>query len=85
LPGHDIELAQEAADDLVGISLGAQAIELRHDADKRLLDVTDRTFRVVLALLLEAALALDEFFPVEIGKRMKNGLALGARVGQEAR
>ena len=50
----------------VGICLGAQAIELGHDLHERLLHVSNRVLRVELALLVETALALDEFFAVEI-------------------
>ena len=64
-PGHDVELLEKAADDLVGVGLGAEAIDLRHDAGERPLDVADGAFRVVLALLIETALTLDEFFAIE--------------------
>ena len=76
-PGDDVELSEEPADDLVGVSLGAQPIELGHDLDERLLDVADRVLRVVLALLFETALALEEFFAVEICDRMEDRLAGG--------
>ena len=66
------------------VSLGAQAIEFGHHARQRLLGVADGGFRVVLTLLFEAALALDEFFAVKIGKGMKDGLAPRTGVGQEA-
>lgn len=62
----DVELSQEPTDDFVGICLGAQAIELRHDLHEGLLHISDRMLRVVLTLLIETALALDEFFAVEI-------------------
>ena len=83
--GDDVELAKEAADDLVGIALGAEAIELRHHLRQRFLDVRHGAGGVVLALLLEAPFTFDEFFAVEIGNRMENRIALRARIGQEAR
>ena len=76
-PGDDVELSQEPADDLVGISLGAQPIELGHDLHEGLLHVSNRVLRVVLTLLVETALALDEFFAVEIG----DGIERPARAG----
>jgi len=65
-PGHEVELSKKLADDLVGITLGAQPIELGHDLQERLLDVADGALRVVLTLLVETALALDELFAIEI-------------------
>lgn len=62
----DVELSQKPTDDFVGICLGAQAIELRHDLHEGLLHISDGVFRVVLTLLIETALALDEFFAIEI-------------------
>ena len=83
-PGHDIELTEEAADDLIGVGGRTQLIELRHHRRERLFDVADRPLRVVLALLFETALALDELFAVEIRDGLKGGIR-GPRVGQEAR
>jgi hypothetical protein len=40
-PGYDVELAEEAAHDLVGIPLRTQPIDLGHHAGECLLDVTD--------------------------------------------
>ncbi len=62
----DVELSQEPTDDFVGICFGAQAIELRHDLHEGLLHIADRVLRVVLTLLVETALALDEFFAIKI-------------------
>jgi len=83
-PGYHVELAEETADDFVRISLGTQPIELRHDLDKCLLDVADRALRIELALLLEALLALQEFFAVKAREGMKYRFARRARIGQEA-
>jgi hypothetical protein len=83
-PGYDVELAEEAADNLVGIGLGAQSIQFAHHLHERLLDIVNGILRIVLALLFEAALALDEFLAVEIGKGMENLIVLRPRVGQEA-
>ena len=82
-PGDHIELSEKAADDLVRISLGAEPIELAHHLHQRLLDVGNRAFGVELALLLEALLALQEFFAIEIGDRVEHRFAGRARIGQE--
>lgn len=65
-PRNDVELSEEAADDFVGVSLGTQAIELRHDFEESLLHISNRVLRVVLTLLVQTALTLDEFFAIEI-------------------
>jgi hypothetical protein len=59
-------LSEKAADDLVGVSFRAKAIELRHHLGERTLDIADSALRVELTLLLETAFALDEFFSVEV-------------------
>ena len=63
---NDVELSQEPTDDFIGICLGAQAIELRHDLHEGLLHISNGVLRIVLTLLVETALALDELFAVEI-------------------
>jgi len=62
----DVKLSKEPADDFVGISLGAQAIQLGHHLEKRLFDVANRVLGIVLTLLVETALALHEFLAIEI-------------------
>ena len=69
---HDVELAKETADDPVGVCGGTEVIELRHHAGQRPVDIANGTFGVVLALLFEAALALDEFFAIEARTRMSS-------------
>ena len=83
-PGDDVELAEKATDDLVGVSGGHEPIELGHHFHECALGVGNRPFRVVLTLLFEAALALDEFLAVEIRNGMENRIALRTRIGQEA-
>jgi len=82
--GDDVELSEEAADNLVGVSGGAEAIELRHHLGERFLDVGDGAFRVELTLLIEAAFALRKFFAIEIGDGMESRIAPRASIGQEA-
>lgn len=84
-PRHEIDLAKDVADNLVCFVLFTQRVQLRHDLRERSFDVADGALGIVFALRVETTLATNEFFPVEIGKGMKNGLALGARVSQEAR
>jgi hypothetical protein len=51
---------------LIGVSLGAESIQLRHHLRQGALDVGDGTLGKELTLLFEAALAPDELFSVEI-------------------
>jgi len=67
-PRHEVELAQKLGDHLVSIRLGRQAIHLRNDPHESGLDALNRLRRVVLALRLEAAMVLDEFFAVELSE-----------------
>ena len=64
--GDLIELAQEAAHDVIAIAVIAELIEPRHGLADGLLHFRDRPRRVVLALRVEALLVLDELFPVEV-------------------
>jgi hypothetical protein len=50
--GHDIELFEERADDLISVGATAKVIELAHDASEGSLDVGDGVFRVVRSVLL---------------------------------
>ena len=74
-PGHEIELPENVADDLIGFVLFAQLIELRHDLRERPLDVADGALRVILALCVETALATYEFLSVETGKGVNDPIA----------
>ena len=83
--GDDVELSEETADDLVGVTRHTQSIELRHYLGERTLDVLDRVLGIVLALLIEAALTAHTFLTVEIGKGVNNGIPKRTRICQEAR
>ena len=63
--GDLIELAQQAAHDVVAVAVIAKLIEPRHRLTDGLLDLRDGARRVVLTLRLEALLMLDELFPIE--------------------
>jgi len=58
---------QKLADNLIGVLLHAESIELFEDSSKRRLDVTDDALGVVLTLQLQAALMFEELFAVELG------------------
>jgi hypothetical protein len=51
---------------LIGVSLGAESIELRHHLRQRAFDVGNRILGVELTLLFEAAPAFGKLFSVEI-------------------
>lgn len=80
---HDVELPEEATDDLIHLGGRAELVELGHHANQRLLNVLNRTRRIELALLIETALAAHEFFAVEVRQAMKNGISGGMRIGEE--
>src|SRR5687767_10649977 len=83
--GQGIESLEESADDLVGVFLGAQAIELRQHLRERFLDLADGALRIVLTMRIEAPLALHELFAVEVGQGLKKDrLCLWTRVGEKA-
>ena len=80
----EVELAKEAADDLIGILCGAEVVELLQDLSEGPLDVVHGGLGKMLALLVKTLLTLDEFLPVE--RAPERGLRLpdGKRVGEEA-
>ena len=55
-PGDAVELLEERADQLFGVCLGGELIELTDDLGKGCFDVRDRAFRIVGPLALQAAL-----------------------------
>ena len=64
--GDLIELAQEAAHDVIAVAVTAELIEPRHRLANRLLHFGHGSRGVVLPLRVEALLVLDELFPVEV-------------------
>ena len=80
--GEQIELAQQAANDLLGVSLAAELIELVHDARQRSLHVENRALGVVLALILKALSMFEEFFAIEIGQGGLNACTVRRRTTQ---
>jgi hypothetical protein len=65
-PGHEIELLQNVAHNLVRLILFTQLIELGHHLCKGTFDVADSSFRVELALRVETTLTTYELFSVKI-------------------
>ena len=74
--GSSVELLEKPADYLVRVVVGAQSIELRQHPRERLLHLADRVLGKGLTLLIETTLALEEFFPVETGRRVACWIAL---------
>jgi len=81
--GDGVELLEKAAHDFIAIGRRAQPIELRQHFRERPLDLADGTVRIVLTLRIEAPLALDELFSIEVWQRVEDGICVGARIGQE--
>ena len=81
---YEIELAKEAADDLIGVLCGAEVVELFQDFSERPLDVMHGRLGEMLALLVKALLALDEFLPVERAPGRGLRLPDRKRVSEEA-
>ena len=74
-PGHEIELLQKVADNLIGLVLFTQLVQLGHDLCEGAFDVADSSLRVVLTLRVETTLTADEFFSVEVGEGMQDPIA----------
>ena len=81
---HEIELAKEAADDLIRVLRGAQMVELLQDFSEGPLDVMNSGLGKMLALLVKTLLTLDELLPVERAPERRLRLPEWKRVGEEA-
>ncbi len=66
MPGHEIDLLQNVAHNLIGLVLLTQLVQLGHDLCESTFDVTDGSLRVVLTLRVETTLATYELFSVKI-------------------
>ena len=82
--GYEIELAKEAADDLIGVLCGAEVVELFEDFSECPLDVMYGRLGKMLALLVKTLLAFDEFLPVEGAPERRLRLPDRKRVSEEA-
>jgi hypothetical protein len=65
-PGHEIDLLQNVAHNLIRLVLFTQLVQLRHDLCERALDIADSSLRVELSLRVETTLATYELFSVKI-------------------
>ena len=65
-PGHEIELLEQMAYDLIGLVLFTQLVELRHHLRERLLDIADGALGIVLTLRVKTTLTTYELFSVKI-------------------
>ena len=66
MPGHEIDLLQNVAHNLIGLVLFTQLVQLGHDLCEGAFDVADGSLRVVLTLRVKTALTTDELFSVKI-------------------
>ena len=66
MPGHEIDLLQNVAHNLIGLVLFTQLVQLGHDLCESTFDVTDGSLRVVLTLRVETTLTTYELFSVKI-------------------
>jgi hypothetical protein len=82
--GGDIELSKQAANHLIRICAGAEAIELRHHAGQRPFHVVDGIRRISFPLLFETPLAAQKFFTIEVRKGIEDRLSLELRINEEA-
>jgi hypothetical protein len=74
-PGHEIDLLQNVAHNLVRFVLFTQLVQLRHDLCERAFDIADSSLRVELSLRVETTLTAYELFSVKIGKGMQDPIA----------
>lgn len=66
MPGHEIDLLQNVAHNLIGLVLFTQLVQLGHDLCEGTFDVTDGSLRVVLTLRVKTTLTTYELFSVKI-------------------
>jgi hypothetical protein len=65
--GDEIELAEEAADDIIAIAAITDVIELRQRLGQGRFRLGECMFRVVFTLGLKASFVLQELLPIEVG------------------
>lgn len=70
--GHEIELAQQAADDMIAIATLADMIEFREGLGEGGFDFGDGVLGKALALLLKLAFVLQELLAIEVGTGDRN-------------
>ena len=66
MPGHEIDLLQNVAHNLIGLVLFTQLVQLGHDLREGAFDIADGSLRVVLTLRVKTTLTTYELFSVKI-------------------
>jgi hypothetical protein len=66
MPGHEIDLLQNVAHNLIGLVLFTQLVQLGHDLREGAFDVADGSLRVVLTLRVKTTLTTYELLSVKI-------------------
>jgi len=66
MPGHEIDLLQNVAHNLIGLVLFTQLVQLGHDLCEGTFDVADSSLRVILTLCVQTTLTTYELFSVKI-------------------
>jgi hypothetical protein len=66
LSGHEAELVEDAAHDLIGTALTAEHLELSHHTVERHLDAGDGVVGIAVTLAVQPEVAALEFLAVEI-------------------
>jgi hypothetical protein len=75
--GDEVDFAEELTHHLGRVVALTQLLDLSKEPDERLLDLTDSSLGIVLALTLEALMMLDEFLAEELGKTSTAGATEG--------
>ncbi len=66
MPGHEIDLLQNVAHNLIGLVLFTQLVQLGHDLREGAFDIADGSLRVVLTLRVKTTLTTYELLSVKI-------------------
>lgn len=66
MPGHEIDLLQNVAHNLIGLVLFTQLVQLGHDLREGAFDIADGSLRVVLTLGVKTTLTTYELLSVKI-------------------
>lgn len=72
---YDIELLQQAANDLIAILIDTQGVEARQDPLQSVFYVVNGLFGEILAMPIETPLVPEELFAVELGSGKWNRIA----------
>jgi hypothetical protein len=70
--GHEVELAEQTADNVIAITTLADMIEFREGLREGGFDFGDGVLGIAFTLLLKLAFVLQELFTIEVGTRDRN-------------